>query len=244
MFTIGHGFDPSRRAPQVDIIAPIARVGMNGGEGADHVHAGWELESFCADIQRAGHGAGGLDHGREWGRRAESLVLFDYDEVASQPDQTSKYISPSGLGSVKGQTYEDGQAALESRICLCVGHCGAILRIVAYMLDLFRNPLLDLRICRQVSDHVCQGDGDGVMAGKVEDEDIAKDFGFGQAEIGAAPFGLAQFVSLGRSGAIFRGTDHGANKIPRIRFSLGNEPFLLCDNRGDVRLEGARRLTH
>lgn len=55
---------------------------MNRGESADNVHAWWEEEFFRAGIQRTGHGAGGLDDGREWGGRAEGLILYCHNGFA------------------------------------------------------------------------------------------------------------------------------------------------------------------
>lgn len=76
-FVVGRrsGFDPPRGTPHVDVSAPVAWVGVDGGEGGDDVDPRWEEEESPVDFQRAGCGAGGLDDSGEWGGGAEGLVL-------------------------------------------------------------------------------------------------------------------------------------------------------------------------
>ena len=75
----GGAFDPPRWTPHIGVIASVARVGVNGGEGEDDVHSRGEEHGFPADLQRARCGASGLDNGGEWRGGAEGLILYDHD---------------------------------------------------------------------------------------------------------------------------------------------------------------------
>lgn len=140
------------------------------------------------------------------------------------------------------ETYDDCDAALEFRERLAVRHLCTSLLILTNMLDLFRDPVLYLRVRCEVGDHICQGDGDRVMARKVEDEDVAEDLRLGQAQVGTATLRLPVILAPPRSGSLFRRADHGADKVARIGLSFGDQTLLLLDILGNVRLEGARRL--
>jgi hypothetical protein len=68
------------------------------------------------------------------------------------------------------KTYNYGGASFELWEGIPVGRGGLNFK---YVMNLSREPILNLRMGRKMSDHIRQGGGYGVVAYKIEDRDIA-----------------------------------------------------------------------
>jgi hypothetical protein len=68
-------------------------------------------------------------------------------------------------------TYNDCHASFESWEGISVGHSTLVF---TYVLNLSRNPVLNIEMSGKMSDHIAQSDGYGVMACEVKHKDVAK----------------------------------------------------------------------